>query len=685
TIARMAEHWQMLLAGIVEHCDQPVADLPLLTAAEREQLALWNSTALDYDSQRCLHELFAEQAKQTPDAIALTAFGDGSSASAQLTYAELDRRADAIARYLRTIGVGPDVPVGLYMERTEALVAAILGVLKAGGCYVPLDPAYPTERLQFVLEDTRMPVLLTQESLISTWPDLLAQPASTDSQPQVIYLDRDSDLIAQAAADLPDSGVVADNLAYVIYTSGSTGRPKGVAISHRSATALLAWAETVFSADELSGVLAATSICFDLSIFELFTPLTSGGSVILVDNILRLSALPASANITLINTVPSALTELLRIGALPASAETINLAGEPLTLRLAQQIYREPTVKRLYNLYGPSEDTTYSTGALIERGDGEPTIGRPIANTQAYVLDSRMQPVPIGVVGELYLGGDGLARGYLNRPDLTASRFVPDAFGQSPGQRLYRTGDLVRFLPDGNIAFLGRIDHQVKLRGFRIELGEIEAVLAQHPMVQDCTVIVHSDEQSHTLLVAYVVENQEPRTKNQEDSTDPGFRTPVGHPVLGSELRQYVGSRLPEYMVPSMFVVLDALPLTPSGKLDRRALPLPDRSRRDLDGEVVLPRTPLEATLASIWAELLGIEQIGIHDNFFALGGHSLLVTQMVARLRETLELELPVHSLFETPTIASLARQIETLRWAVQAPPLRSDDLSEDIEEGVL
>jgi acyl carrier protein len=321
---------------------------------------------------------------------------------------------------------------------------------------------------------------------------------------------------------------------------------------------------------------------------------------------------------------------------------------------------------------------------LIERDDREPPIGQPIANTQAYLLDGQMRPVPIGVPGELYLGGDGLARGYLNRPDLTAERFIPDPFsrgapcpegtrtGTRGGARLYRTGDLARFLPGGTIAFLGRIDHQVKIRGFRIELGEIEAALAQHETVQDCAVIVHSDDRGNHLLVAYVVENKE-QPSNEQPELD------------AQALRQYLQARLPEYMVPSAFVLLPALPLTPNGKLDRRALPLPDGARPDLGAEFVAPRTPLEATLVNIWSQLLGIERVGIHDNFFHLGGHSLLVTQLVVRLRETLQLELPVHSLFETPTIAALATRIEMLRWAAQAPSASSDDLDEDLEEGTL
>lgn len=495
-----------------------------------------------------------------------------------------------------------------------------------------------------------------------------------------------------------------------------------MAIAHQSAVVLIHWAIDTYAATDLAGVAAGTSICFDLSIFEIFVPLSCGGTILLINNALQIPTL-ADRQVTLLNTVPSVMAEVLRSGALPASVQAINLAGEPLSRALTDALYQAAPTARVYNLYGPSEDTTYSTYTIVPPHESRPpTIGRPIANTQAYILDAEMQPVPIGVVGELYLGGDGLARGYLNRPELTAERFVPDPFSAISGARLYKTGDLARYLADGQIDFLGRSDQQVKLRGFRIELGEIEAALLRHPVVREAVVVTHT-EAGDTRLVAYVVEqrteNQEP-SENQEPTsehgntrtrehanTEPkgadlpphlpqsrqkpadvqGRRAPsgLGDESQESELRSFLTSHLPAYMIPSIFVTLDTIPLTPSGKIDRKALPQPDRSRRELGAEVVLPRTPLEATLGDIWTELLGIEQVGIHDNFFHLGGHSLLVTQMVVRLRDTVQLELPVHSLFETPTIAGLAKQIETLRWSAQDTSVLVDDLGEDMEEGTL
>ncbi len=641
TIERMAGHLQTLLAGIVVNPEQPIAELPLLTAAERQQLLIeWNDTATAYPRETCLHQLFEEQVAHTPEAEALIC------AEARLTYLELNARANQLAHYLQTLGVGPDVPVGVCLERTVDLVVGLLGILKAGGAYVPLDPTYPPDRVAFMLEDGEPLVLLTQEALLATLPT-----AAT----QILCVDRDWTTIARQPTTNPSRGVTAANLAYILYTSGSTGRPKGVEIEHHSPVALTNWTRQIFTQEEIAGTLASTSICFDLSVFEIFVPLSRGGKVILAPTALHLPTLPAAAEVTLINTVPSAMTELVRNQAVPDRVQVVNLAGEPLKNALVQQVYAQADVQRVLNLYGPSEDTTYSTFTLVENGaTTEPTIGRPIANTQAYILDAQLQPVPIGVIGELYLGGAGVARGYRNRPTLTAEKFILNPFDElragpfvpkdHPG-RLYRTGDLARYLPDGNIEFLGRRDNQVKLRGFRIELGEIEVALSQHPAVQEAVVVVREDGAGGPQLVAYIVPNE-----SLPDGPEHTLRT---------HLRQ----TLPDYMIPTYFVRLAALPLTPNGKVDRRALPAPVITERPLTDSFAPPNSPTEERVAAIWLELLGRATVGIHDDFFALGGHSLLATQVISRCRDAFEIDIALLSLFEERTVAGLAQRIEQTR----------------------
>ncbi|HYO14103.1 MAG TPA: amino acid adenylation domain-containing protein, partial [Thermoanaerobaculia bacterium] len=453
TAGRILSHLRVLLDGVAASTEASLSALPLLTREEREQLLAWNETGTAAGGDVCLHELVEAQAERTPQAPALIAGAD------RLTYEELNRRASGLAGHLRSLGVGPEVGVGVFLDRSADLVVSLLAVLKAGGLYVPLDPAYPPERVGFILEDTAAPVILSRESLAGRLPATGAR---------LVLVDRDAEAWSQGSgASLRRAGG-PDHLAYVIYTSGSTGRPKGVAIEHRGAVALVRWSEEVYSSAEISGVLASTSICFDLSVFELFVPLGRGGAVILAENALELATLAARDSVTLINTVPSALAELVRMGGVPASVQTVNLAGEPLQRDLVESIYGLGTVERVYNLYGPSEDTTDSTFPRVEPGPGRPvTIGRPLTGKRSWVLDGQLSPVPVGVAGELYLGGEGLARGYLNRPELTAERWVPDPFSAEPGARLYRTGDLARRLPSGELLFLGRIDHQVKVRGFR--------------------------------------------------------------------------------------------------------------------------------------------------------------------------------------------------------------------------
>ncbi|HET9227201.1 MAG TPA: amino acid adenylation domain-containing protein, partial [Thermoanaerobaculia bacterium] len=552
TMDRMAGHFTRLLAGAVEAPGQRLSELPLLSEVEQEQLLVeWSSVGSLPPSDVAIHELFEAQAARTPEAVALVAGSTGE----RWTYAELDGWADSIANRLASLGVGPEARVGVCLHRTPRLVASLLGVLKAGGVYVPLDPRYPQERLAFLLEDTQAAVLLTETDLVDKLPE---------HQAQVLLVEGTVESAPKVA-----SGVLPDNLAYLIYTSGSTGRPKGVAIEHRSAVAFAHWARTVFPLEDLAGVLAATSIAFDLSVFELFVTLAWGGKVILAENALELPNLVSSgvaSEVTLVNTVPSAMAELARQRALPASVRTVNLAGEPLKKSLVDAIH-EISDCRVLNLYGPSETTTYSTFALAARDERrEPTIGRPLAGTRVLVLDRGGQPVPVGVPGELFIGGAGMARGYLDRPDLTAERFVPGELGS----RLYRTGDLVRWLPDGRLDYLGRIDHQVKVRGFRIEPGEIAAALSAHPWVRDAVVLAQKESAGGLRLVAYLV------------------GTPGEEPEL-SELRSFLRERLPEFMLPAAYAFLPALPLTSNGKVDRKALTKLSPERVPA-GVVVAPR-----------------------------------------------------------------------------------------------
>ena len=631
-IARMAGHFLNVLKHIARQPDGLVSAIPLLSEAESHQLLIsWNEgeeaaspAGSPADCRRCLHELIEAQAGRTPDAVAVT--WNGRS----LTYGEINAQSNQVAHYLREEGVGPESLVAICLERSLEMVIAILGVLKAGGAYVPLDPAYPTHRIACILEDAQAALVLTQERL---------RPLVPANTARLVSLDADwAEITLRSSADVRNLAE-AENLAYVIYTSGSTGRPKGVGITHRSAVALIDWAHSVYSKDDLQGVLASTSICFDLSVFELFVPLSIGGHVIMAENALALPAMKEAEAVTLINTVPSAIAELLCQGGIPTSARTVNLAGEPLSASLVDQLYELEGITRVFDLYGPSEDTTYSTYALRQHG-GPVTIGRPITKTQIYIVDAHFNPLPVGVPGELYIGGAGLARGYRNRPALTAAQFVPHPFSPDPGARLYRTGDLARYRPDGTIEFLGRRDHQVKLRGFRIELGEIEAHLRQQPGVREAVVQVREDQPGHKRLVAYVV----PR-KAQE--TGPG------------DLRRFMKEQLPDYMVPAAFVLLDALPLTTNGKVDRAALPPPEEVCVQRDTVYEAPRSHVEQAIAAVWQEVLGVKTVGIHDNFFDLGGQSLLLAKVWSKLRGQFQREPTMLDLFHYPTIAALARSM--------------------------
>jgi amino acid adenylation domain-containing protein len=638
TIERLLDQYARLLGAVVASPESRILDLPVLGEAGRQQVLVeWNDTVHGSRGELlCLHQLFEHQAERTPEAVA-AACGEES-----WSYGELNRRANRLAHALRRSGVGTEVRVGVLMDRSLELVAGLLGILKAGGAYVPLDPAYPADRLAFMAADAGIHILLTQERL---------REAVAVEGLRVLAIDADQGSIAAEPGESRPGLASPGDAAYVIYTSGSTGRPKGVCIEHRSAVELLRWAAEVFSADDLAGVLASTSISFDLSVFELFLPLSRGGAVLLAENALVLPFLPAAGEVTLINTVPSAMSELAA-GMLPPKVRTVNLAGETLGAELVERIYAHPQVERVVNLYGPSEDTTYSTFTVVERGSRRVSIGRPVAGSQAYVVGRHGEAVPGGAAGELCLAGAGLARGYLGRPDLTAERFVPDPFGPEPGARMYRTGDRCRSLQDGRLELLGRLDHQVKLRGFRIELGEIETALVEQVGVREAAVLVREDLPGGRGLAAHVA--------------------PAGLDIAG--LRSSLRSRLPEHMVPSAFFFVEALPRTPNGKIDRRALalrPLPERAREDA---FAASRTASEELIAGIWSAVLGVERVGIHDNFFDLGGHSLLATQVVSLMRQVLAVELPLRSLFQEPTVAGLARLAEEARRsarAMAAPPI--------------
>ena len=649
TITRMIAHFEILLSGIVDSPESQLSELPLLSAEEQKILLIeWNQTERNYPTGQCIHQLFEAQVAKTPDAIATT--DDQTS----LTYTELNAQANQLAHHLRKLGIGTQKTTqtaGICMERSCEMIVALLATLKAGGTYVPLDPAYPAERLSFIAEDANISVLLTKGEL-----------ATFQSSSQVKTVDVQA-VIQQASKNLPtanlETSVEPQDLAYVIYTSGSTGRPKGVAIAHHNTVTLLHWAKEQFSPAELSGVLASTSICFDLSVFEIFAPLSWGGCAVVVENALSLPNLSSPIPVTLLNTVPSVLTQLLKLSQLPISIQTVNLAGEALPTSLVQQLQKLPHIQKIYNLYGPSEDTTYSTCALLHNlsftaADNHVPIGKPIANTQAYVLDRYRQPVPLGIAGELYLSGAGIAQGYLNRPQLTAEKFIPIPHPLSPIPKeatlncppeansaspiFYKTGDRVRHLPDGSLQFLGRLDHQVKIRGFRIETGEIETALRQHPAVHEAIVVAQGETDKQ--LVAYFV----PKNSDTTES-------------LSLQLRHDLAQRLPAYLIPTLWVELERLPQLPNGKIDRRSLPQPDIQASQA---YVAPSSAIEKTLAAIWCEVLNQEEIGIHDNFFELGGHSLLAIQIVTRAETALTHKIPLRAFFQDPSILGMAQYFE-------------------------
>jgi|GEM_PF-192527 len=643
TVERMAGHLRALLAAMAARPELPVSELPLLSGDERTQLlATLNATAEEFP-EGCVHEWVAARAALTPGAPAVTRGAE------VVTYAELCSRADAVAGSLRGLGVGPETRVAVCLERSTEMVVALLGVLEAGCAYVPLDPEYPADRLAYMLGDCGARVLLTHSALAGRLPAFAGEVVRVDAG-----------LPAPRPAGGDAAGRVSpDHLAYVIYTSGSTGRPKGVGVPHGALANHMAWMQRDYPLSAGDRVLQKTPFSFDASVWEFWAPLLAGATLVMAEpgahrEPARLAAAMADERITVAQFVPALLNALLDEElAGCAAVRRVFCGGEALPAEVAARC-RAALGAEVVNLYGPTEaciDAVAGVAAPARAGATVP-IGRPVANVRAYVLDPAGAPAPLGVPGELFLGGAGLARGYLGRPDLTAERFVPDPFAPAPGGRLYRTGDLVRWLASGEMEFLGRTDAQVKVRGFRIEPGEVEGALAEHPAVREAAVVVRGVEAGAPRLVAYVTPSS-------------------ASPVKEKALREFVRGRVPDYMVPSAFVVLDAFPLTPSGKVDRAALPDPDLSA---DDGYTAPSTPAEEVMAGVWAEVLGLERVGRLDDFFALGGHSLLATRVVSRVRRALGVELPLRAVFEAPTVAGLAARAETLLRAgptVEAPPV--------------
>ena len=657
-IKRLIAQFQTLLASVIAHPETAISQLDILSQIERQQLLdQENNTKHDYPHNNCIHQLFEEQVGKTPNKIAVI-FEDQ-----QLTYHDLNQRANKIAHYLQKQGVAPEVLVGLCVERSLDMIVGLLAILKAGGAYVPLDPALPKEGLALRLQDVQVSLIISHSSLVNNFEPM----TNNKKQTTVIYLDSDWETIAQENDLNPNSKVTNQNLVYVLFTSGSTGTAKGVAIEHRQ---LLNYLYAIIDQLNLpagANFALVSTFAADLGNTAIFPCLSTGGClyVISYERATDPAALAEYCRrhpIDCLKIVPSHLASLLTSSS-PRSIlprERLILGGEATSWELIEQIQKYAQDCLIFNHYGPTEATVGVLTYLVELTDHlshypksqTVPLGRSIPNTQVYVLEENLQPAPIGLNGEIYIGGTNLARCYLNQPEQTAVKFIPNPFSQEKGARLYKTGDRARYLPDGRIEFLGRTDHQVKIRGFRIELGEIEAVLSLHPNVREVVVLARDSESSQKYLTAYVVPSQE-------------------SPIINNELRNYMQARLPEYMVPSSFVMLKALPLTPNGKVDRQALPEPNSVRPKLEKSFAIPRTPIEEVLAGIWARVLGIEYVGIHDNFFDLGGHSLLATQVVSQVREAFQVELRLRSLFETPTVAGLAELIETTIKTGQKPQL--------------
>lgn len=640
-VRRMLGHLRTLLEGMIANPNGRLSELPLLTSAERHQILVeWNNTAAEYPANRCIHELVEEQAKRTPEAVAVIFEGQ------QLTYRELNARANQLARHLQKFGVAPDCLVGICIERSLEMVIGLLGILKAGGAYVPLDPHYPNERLQFIIKDSKISALLTQAKLLAGLPAFSAEAICLD------------EFVANGADDDLPPTATPHNLAYVIYTSGSTGKPKGAMITHQGLVNYLSWAAKAYKVADGEGAPIHSSISFDLTITGLFTPLLVGRCVYMLredSGVETLSTMLRQAgHLSLVKITPAHL-EMLRSELTPREASgrthAFIIGGEALQGEAVSFWQDNAPDTVLVNEYGPTETVVGCCVYFVPREcrfKGEIPIGRPIANTQLYILDDHLQPVPIGIKGELYIAGHGVARGYLNRPDLTAEKFVRNPFDFT---MMYKSGDIARYLPDGNLEFLGRIDDQVKIRGFRIELGEIESVLLGHPAVVACTVIAREDSPRDKRLVAYLVSRN-------------GI-------VSSSALREYLQVKLPDYMIPAAFVTLEQIPLTPNGKVDRKALPAPGARKIEIERAYVAPGNYLEEILCGIWRKVLDLQRVGVQDNFFERGGHSLLAVRLIGEINRSLKTHLRIPTLFQNPTIGKLAGVLAQEQHARPEPQL--------------
>jgi amino acid adenylation domain-containing protein len=673
-ITRLLGHFQTLLEGIIVNPEAQVSQLPLLTEFEKNKLLIdVHNSQSDYSVTKCLHQLFEEQVKRTPEAVAVV------YSEQELTYNELNCRANQLAHYLQSLGVKPDTLVGICLERSLEMIVGLLGILKAGGAYLPLDPEYPIERLSFMLEDAQLSVLLTQQKLKETLPQ---------HQASIICLDTDWEKIAENSHSNLENTVTPDNLAYVIYTSGSTGKPKGVLVNHSNVVRLFAATDAWYNFSSQDVWTLFHSYAFDFSVWEMWGALLYGGRLVVVPYLITRSPeafyqLLCQEKVTILNQTPTAFRQLIQAeeslkGSFPPlsrgvrgdrssttdndlSLRLVIFGGEALEINSLQPWFQRhgDQCPQLVNMYGITETTVHVTYRPLSMTDLDSTasvIGRPIPDLQVYLLDQYLQLVPVGVPGEMYVGGAGVTKGYLNRPELTTERFISSPFekdevipptplnkGGNEPSKLYKTGDLARYLSKGELEYLGRIDNQVKIRGFRIELGEIEALLASHPQIWETVVIVRDDTTGDKRLVAYIVP--------QPEKT-----------ITINEIRQFLKAKLPGYMIPNAFVILDALPLTANGKIDRRALPPPESSSETSD-KYVAPRNPIEDILVNVWSEVLKVEKVGINDNFFELGGHSLLATKLVAQIRDRLKVELPLRQLFNSATLAELAEGIEQLK----------------------
>jgi len=665
TASWLLEHFKTILEGIAANSCQHPSLLPLLTATDKKNLLEWNNTHKSFPENATINQLFEEQVERTPDAVALVFEGRS------ITYQELNARANQLAHHLRGAGVGPEVLVGICVERSMEMVIGLLGILKAGGAYVPLDPTYPPERLAYMISDTQMPVIVLQERFLSLLPELKLK---------TVILDRDRDKLVSESEKSVQSGVKAENLAYVIYTSGSTGKPKGVMIEHRNVINFFIGMDACIEYDQGSNWLAVTSPSFDISVLEIFWTLARGFQVVIYSG--EESSLRQSSNglketecdaqsipelimryrVTYFQCTPSMASMLMldeKVKDAFGQLRKLLIGGEAFPAALAAQLQKVVTGD-IINMYGPTETTVWSTTYKL-KGNEQTNIpiGRPIANTEIHIMDENLQPVPVGMLGELVIGGAGVVRGYLNRAELTAKRFIKNPFSSNHGRPLYRTGDLARYLPDGNIEFMGRMDYQVKIRGHRIELGEIEAVLNDHPAVYESVVIAREDVPGQKRLVAYVIPREEQ-----------GLNL--------SDLRDYVKEKLPGYMVPAHVVALKAFPQTPNKKIDRKALPPPDMDRLERPVSFEPPQTDVEEAIAAIWAEALGINQVGRNENFFDLGGDSLSACGVVLNIRQTCNVDLPLQAIFRDPTVAALAEKLEKA-FQIQAQSENTDRVSRE------